>query len=417
MPRHPSDGTLRRLLDEPVAVAVADEDHASDCQRCQTVIGRMHEDDMFVTLRLGENVELTSPEVALERLRTVERTRPALAPTAGQGWLGGPMEPVRRGRRRRPLLRPVTVITSALVLVGGATAAAATGLVPIFEPESVAPVVIQAGDIASLQALSRFGRITGTSGLDLTPEGSASGLASAAGFALPTVTVPAGLASGSASYWLVGPESAQLQISVAKAEQVAAKQGVTLPPAPPGVDGSVLQVATGAGALEVWGLTLPGGVGPGDGLFGGSSSRSVSGPNGPNGPNGQSGTASGPGSGGAGTVVSDLPQLAIAEVQGPTVSSSGADLETLENYLLSQPGISPELAAQIRAIGDPSSTLPIPVPAGATSSTVELNGHVAVVLDAGSEGSAVIWAENGRLFAVLGQAGTSDLLDVASQIA
>jgi hypothetical protein len=410
VPRHPSDGTLRRLLDEPVAVAVADEDHASHCPRCQTVIGRMHEDDVFVTLRLGENVELTAPEVALERLRTVERTRPALAPTTGHVWLGGPTEPVRR-RRRRPLLRPVTVITSALVLVGGATAAAATGLVPIFEPESVAPVVIQAGDIASLQALSRFGRIAGTSGLDLTPEGSASALASAAGFAVPTVTVPAGLASGSASYWLVGPESAQLQISVVKAEQVAAKQGVTLPPAPPGVDGSVLQVATGTGALEVWGLTLPGGVGPGDGLFGGSSSRSASGPN------GQSGTAAGPDPGGAGTVVSDLPQLAVAEVQGPTVSSSGADLETLENYLLSQPGISPELAAQIRAIGDPSSTLPIPVPASANSSTVQLNGHLAVVLDAGSEGSAVIWAENGRLFGVLGQVGASDLLNVARQIA
>ena len=50
MPRHPSDGTLRRLLDEPVAVAVADEDHASHCLRCQTVIGRMHDDDVFVTL-------------------------------------------------------------------------------------------------------------------------------------------------------------------------------------------------------------------------------------------------------------------------------------------------------------------------------------------------------------------------------
>jgi hypothetical protein len=40
-----------------------------------------------------------------------------------------------------------------------------------------------------------------------------------------------------------------------------------------------------------------------------------------------------------------------------------------------------------------------------------------VVLAAGSEGSAVIWAENGRLFAVLGQANASDLLDVARQIA
>ena len=107
-------------------------------------------------------------------------------------------------------------------------------------------------------------------------------------------------------------------------------------------------------------------------------------------------------------MASELPQLAVAEVQGPTVSSSGADLATLESYFLSQPGISAELAAQIRAIADPSSTLPVPVPAGAASSTVDLNGHAAVVLAAGSEG---------RLFAVLGQANASDLLDVARQIA
>ena len=162
-------------------------------------------------------------------------------------------------------------------------------------------------------------------------------------------------------------------------------------------------------------MTLPGGVGPGDGLFGGSSSRSVSGPNGPN---GQSGTVAGPTSGGVGTVVSDLPQLAVAEVQGPTVSSSGADLETLENYHQAQPGVSPELAAQIRAIGDPSSTLPIPVPAGANSSTVQLNGHVAVVLDAGSEGSARSGRRTAGCLPCSGQAGTLDLLGVrARQIA
>jgi hypothetical protein len=223
------------------------------------------------------------------------------------------------------------------------------------------------------------------------------------------MTVPSGLATGSPSYWLVGPEYAQLQVSVAKAEQAAAKDGASVPPAPPGVDGSVLEVATGAGALEVWGITLPGGPGGPGGLLGHSSSRADAGPSG--------GTTAGPASAGSRPVASELPQLAVAEVQGPTVSSSGADLTTLESYLLSQPGISAELAAQIRAIADPSSTLPIPVPAGAASSTVDLNGHAAVVLSAGSEGSAVIWAENGRLFAVLGQANASDLLDVARQIA
>lgn len=406
MPKHPANGALRRLLDEPVAVAVADEDHAFQCLRCQARMSLMREDDVAVSLALGGHFEMTPAAVALDRLRSAERAEPVIVAARARAWRG---QGAGRPPRRRPLLRPATVVTAAVVLMGGATAAAATNLVPIFEPESVAPVVIQAGDINSLQALSRFGKVTGTSKLDLTPESSATALASAAGFSLPAMTVPSGLATGSPSYWLVGPEYAQLQVSVAKAEQAAAKDGASVPPAPPGVDGSVLEVATGAGALEVWGITLPGGPGGPGGLLGHSSSRADAGPSG--------GTTAGPASAGSRPVASELPQLAVAEVQGPTVSSSGADLTTLESYLLSQPGISAELAAQIRAIADPSSTLPIPVPAGAASSTVDLNGHAAVVLSAGSEGSAVIWAENGRLFAVLGQANASDLLDVARQIA
>ncbi len=405
MPKHPSDGTLRRLLDEPVAVAIVDEDHASQCTRCQARVSLMRGDDAVLSLALDSHVEV-APAVALERLRTAERVGPALVPARASGRRRREAVP-GRPRRRRPILRPTTVITSVLVLMGGATAAAATNLVPIFEPESVVPVVIQAGDIVGLQALSRFGTVTGTSKLDLTPESSASDLASAAGFSLPTVTIPSGLPTGSPSYWMVSPESAQLQISVAKAEQAAVKDGTSVPPAPPGVDGSVLQVATGAGALELWGLSLPGGTGASEGLFGASSSRARG---------GTSSSAGAPASTGA-PQVSDLPRLAVAEVQGPTVSSSGVDLSTLESYLLSQPGISSQLAAQIRAIGDPSSTLPIPVPAGATSSSVLLNGRTAVVLAAGDDGNAVVWAENGRLFAVLGQASPSDLIDVARQIA
>ena len=314
MPKHPSDGALRRLLDEPVAVAVADEDHASQCPRCQDRMGLMREDDTVVRLAFAGEVEMTPAAVALERFRTAERAGLVLVGGQPGGRLGREAVP-RRPRLRRPLLRPATVITCALVLMGGATAAAATGLVPIFSPESVAPVVVQAGDIASLQALSRFGTVTGTSKLDLTPESSATALASAASFSLPAVTPPSGAATGPPSYWLVSPESAQLQISVAKVEQAAAKDGGTVPPAPPGVDGSVLQVATGAGALEVWGLALPGGAGASVGLFGHSSSKASNGTNGT--------SAAGPASSGNGPVASELPQLAVAEVQGPTVSSSG----------------------------------------------------------------------------------------------
>src|SRR3569833_2097277 len=34
--RHPTDGTLRRLLDEPAGVAAADREHVSGCPACLT---------------------------------------------------------------------------------------------------------------------------------------------------------------------------------------------------------------------------------------------------------------------------------------------------------------------------------------------------------------------------------------------
>ena len=68
MPKHPSDGTLRRLLDEPVAVAVADEDHASQCLRCQARMGLMHEDDAAVSLGPWRPRRNAPAAIALERL-------------------------------------------------------------------------------------------------------------------------------------------------------------------------------------------------------------------------------------------------------------------------------------------------------------------------------------------------------------
>ena len=57
MPKHPANGALRRLLDEPVAVAVADEDHAFQCLRCQARMSLMREDDVAVSLALGGHFE------------------------------------------------------------------------------------------------------------------------------------------------------------------------------------------------------------------------------------------------------------------------------------------------------------------------------------------------------------------------
>src|SRR5207245_1619310 len=68
-----------------------------------------------------------------------------------------------------------------------------------------------------------------------------------------------------------------------------------------------------------------------------------------------------------------IPTMAVVQMQSPVVSSSGASVTEIENYLISLPGFPPDVAAQIRAIGDPSTTLPVPVPTGQQSHQVDVN--------------------------------------------
>jgi hypothetical protein len=114
----------------------------------------------------------------------------------------------------------------------------------------------------------------------------------------------------------------------------------------------------------------------------------------------------------------DLPQLIVGESSAPVASSSHVTVKQLENYLLAQPGVSPQLAAAIRAIGDPSTTLPIPIPIQfATSSRVQVQGVTGVALgDNTGLGSAVVWVKNGVVFGVAGTLKLSAVLDVANQL-
>src|SRR5205807_4479006 len=120
----------------------------------------------------------------------------------------------------------------------------------------------------------------------------------------------------------------------------AAQAGVRVSPMPSTIDGSTLVVNGGPALIEVWGL-------------------------------------------GTTTETMGIPTLVIAQTRVPTVDSSGANVSQLEDYLLSQPGVPPEFAAQIKAIKDPSTTLPIPIPKGlATTESVQVNGTPAVLIKA-----------------------------------
>ncbi len=142
---------------------------------------------------------------------------------------------------------------------------------------------------------------------------------------------------------------------------------------PSSIDGSTLIVNGGPALIEVWGL-------------------------------------------GGTTETMNVPTLVIAQTRVPTVDSTGASTAQLEDYLLSQPGVPPELAAQVKAIKDPSTTLPIPIPKGlATTESTQVNGTPAVLIKA-VLGAGVVWVKNGVIYAVGGQLTPDQVLAIATSL-
>src|SRR5207245_416679 len=163
----------------------------------------------------------------------------------------------------------------------------------------------------------------------------------AAGFdVLAPSSLPQGV-TGTARYGVINRSTATFTFSAEAARASAAKAGRTIPPLPKDVDGAKLTITAGPAAIQVWGATDP------------------------------TATTTGP-TGSAGGTLGGIPTLVIGQAKAPTVTSDGVTVDELRGYLLQQPGISPQLAAALRAITDPSSTLPAPVPAALAGLTMSV---------------------------------------------
>ena len=224
----------------------------------------------------------------------------------------------------------VVIVASALTLSG-----VADSVLKIFEPKSVVAVPITQSDLNYLNqacaglnlqdcmgAYGTFVWTTPPQPKEVQTRGQAS---SETGFA---VQAPASLPSsvtGSPRYGVINRSSATFTFSADSTRQAAARQNRTAPPMPANIDGSKLFITGGPAVVQIWGT--------------------------PTGATGATGA------------YPDVPTLIVGQAKAPTISSDGVTVAELQAYLLSQPGISPQLAAAIRAISDPSSTLPVPVPA------------------------------------------------------
>jgi hypothetical protein len=122
--------------------------------------------------------------------------------------------------------------------------------------------------------------------------------------------------------------------------------------------------------------------------------------------------------GGCTTGCSTIPQLIIGQMVAPRIASTGANLNQLEDYVFRLPGVSPQLATELRSIGDPTSTLPIPIPTSfAHADSVIVQGVQGEAIgDNTGVGSLVVWEKNGMVYAVGGTLPLAQVESIANSL-
>jgi hypothetical protein len=278
-----------------------------------------------------------------------------------------------------------TAAAAAVVLALGllTVSGVAETIITLFEPKQVVAVPITQADLTGAVGLEVYGTLTWSKPPkpydvpNLREAEAASGLK-----LLVPAQLPTGVSVATARYGVVDRTTATFTFSAERTRAAAATLQRTPPPMPANIDGSKLFITGGPAVVVFYG----------DGTQ----------------PTGASGT----------DPFAGMPRLIIAQGKGPLVQSDGVTVEQLQAYLLAQPGITPQLAAQIKGIKDPSSTLPIPIPVDmATSKTVTVQGVQGVFVgDSTGLGSAVIWSKDGIVYGVAGTLTESQILAVANSL-
>ncbi len=358
--RHPTEGVLRRLLDEPAGVATADRQHVTRCPQCLGDLAAAREDAAFVGAALASEPP-AEVDVAAAWQRLSATTAPAAAPE--------PAAP-RPGRHLALLRRPATAALAVAVVLTGAGTAAAGGWLQIFRTEQVAPISITTADLVALPDLSGYGDIALSGDPDVHEVPDAAAAAAETGLDVPEVTgLPRGI-SGRPVYQVGRQASATFTFSAQRAARSAAAAGKPLPPVPPGLDGAQVRLVAGPGVAQFW--------------------------------------------------LSDAgaPALVVGRAVAPAAFSSGVAFEVVRDYVLSLPGLPVQVAEQLRAFTANGSTLPLPVPADkVTTSRAQVDGVPATVLETRDRAlAAVVWVDDGMLTVVAGSLDDDEVLAIARDL-
>ena len=360
--RHPTDGLLRRLIDEPAGVAEADREHAAACSQCGSAIAAMREDALAVSRALATDAGAAADTAAAwQRLSaSVATTTAPPRPALGRG----------RGRYAALLRRPAVAALAAAVVLTGAGTAAANGWLRIFSTERVATVSFSTADLVRLPDLSAYGDVVVTDRPEVHKVPDAATAERESGIDVPEVAdLPRGV-GGKPVYQVGSKVTATFTFSTERAARAAAAAGDRLPPPPRGLDGSSMRLVAGPGVAQLW-------------------------------------------SSNAGA-----PALLVGRAVAPTAYSSGVEFEVMRDYLLSLPGMPADVAAQLRAFAADGSTLPLPVPSDeVTTSSTEVDGAPATLLEARDRTmAAVVWVDDGAVTVVAGSLDADEVLTVAREL-
>ena len=336
----------------------------------------MNDNEIEKALATGDWGVDTESALARFRLRAErERVVPIVAAPrrrVATGWIRG-----------LAAAAAVVVVAGALALSG-----AADTVLKIFEPKQVVGVPVTQSDVAYLgqacgglspqQCLGAYGTFAWTTPPQPKEVQTLSLAAGAAGFSVQTPSSLPSNVTGQPRYGVVNQSSATYTFSADATRQAAANQSRTIPPLPANIDGARLFITGGPAVVQVWGA--PANANPGE--------------------------------------LANIPTLVVGQAKAPVISSDGVTVAELQSYLLKQPGISPQLAAAIRAIVDPASTLPVPVPAElAISHPVTVQGVQGLFIgDNTGIASAVVWQKGGMIYEVIGSLTEAQALSVANSM-
>jgi hypothetical protein len=274
-----------------------------------------------------------------------------------------------------------------VLLVAGAAAlgpaAAHADPLSVFQPRVVRAISVTPAEMKALRGLpplEAFGTVRGTRTPGVEEVASATDARAGTGFAL---RLPANIdppLRKSVRYQVTTRVRTSFTFSAAKAAAWASAHKVALQPIPAGLDGTTYTATIDPLALVTYGVA-------------------------PNGPRHARGMPRGS-------------FVAVMQARVPSISSTGATVETLAQWFSMQPGIPPRLAAQVRAIGDPTQTLPIPVRFDKqTAADVTVDGVKGLAIgDETGIGSAIVWMKDGKVYAVGGTLTQSGALALANDL-